>query len=138
MPDTLKHSWLKDALQKRGYRQRDLARAWAVAEASVSRFISGEENQNLTLSKAVALSRMLGIALDDLAKALGFEGPVVEPSIPQAANSIPVGTLSMDIVEQGKLRLTLCQDLPASAAAEIIQLLSKSAAPMPSGGPLPN
>jgi transcriptional regulator with XRE-family HTH domain len=124
-----RNAWIKEALQKRGYKQRDLARNWSVAEGSVTRFISGEENQNLALSKALTLARMLGITIDDLAKGLGMDGKFIEPAIPAAeAASLPPGTLKMDIIGGGKIRLTMCQDLPADVATQVMTTLATSKA----------
>lgn len=122
-----RNAWIKEALSKRGYKQRDLARNWSVAEGSITRFISGEENQNLVLTKALTLSRMLGITVDDLAKGLGLDGKVVEPEVPVAdAQSLAPGTLNMEIIGSGKIRITMCQDLPADAAAQVMTLLAAS------------
>lgn len=129
MASTPRNFWIKDALTKRGYKQRDLARNWKVAEGSITRFISGEENQDLVMSKALTLSRMLGVSLEDLAKGLGLEGRIVEPVVPAAeAPSIPPGTLNMSIVGDGKIRMTLCQDLPADVAAQIMTLAASQKA----------
>lgn len=122
-----RNAWIKDALSKRGYKQRDLARNWSVAEGSISRFISGEENQNLVLTKALTLSRMLGITIDDLAKGLGLDGKVIEPEIPASeAPAVQPGTLNMEMIGNGKIRITLCQDVPADAAAQVMTLLAAS------------
>lgn len=122
---TARNVWIKDGLAKRGYKQRDLARNWQVSEGSITRFISGEENQNLAMSKAVTLARMLGISLDDLAKGLGLEGKAVAPVIsPGEMPSIPPGTLNMEIVGNGKIRVTMSQDLPADIAAQVMTLLA--------------
>lgn len=122
-----RNTWIKDALAKRGYKQRDLARNWSVAEGSISRFISGEENQNPVLSKALVLARMLGISLDDLAKGLGLDGKFVEPEVPAGeAPAIMPGTMNMEMIGNGKIRITMCQDLPADAAAQVMTLLAAS------------
>lgn len=122
-----KNAWIRDGLQKRKYRQKDLARAWAVAEGSVSRFISGEESQNLPLDKAVALAGMLDISLDDLAKGLGFVGRQVIPSISPGAvpeGAVGVGTVKMELVGDGKVRLTICQDVTPDAAVKVVSLVA--------------
>lgn len=120
-----RNAWVKDGLAKRGYKQRDLARNWKVSEGSITRFISGEENQDLVTSKAVTLARMLGISLDELAKGLGLEGKAVEPAIASAEGvSISPGTLNMEIVGGGKIRVTMSQDLPADVAAQVMTLLA--------------
>jgi hypothetical protein len=121
-----KNAWIREGLTKRRYRQKDLARTWAVAEGSVSRFISGEESQNLPLDKAVALAGMLDITLDELAKGLGFVGRAVTPSIaPAAGGGEPVspGTVKMELVGEGKVRLSLCQDVLPDIAIKVVQLI---------------
>jgi Cro/C1-type HTH DNA-binding domain len=123
-----KNLWIREALDKRRYRQKDLARAWSVAEGSITRFISGEENQNLTLDKAVVLANMLDISVDDLAKGLGWSGPRVEPSVPPAPGgegSVSPGTMKMELVGGGKVRLTACQDVEPNAALEVVRLLAQ-------------
>lgn len=123
--DKGKNAWIRDALQKRGYKQRDLARNWSVAEGSVTRFISGEENQNLALSKALTLAKMLGVTVDELAKGLGMDGKIVEPEVSAAeAPTLSPGTLDMKILGEGKIRLTMCQDLPANVAAQVMTTLA--------------
>lgn len=120
-----RNAWIRDGLQKRGYKQRDLARNWQVSEGSITRFISGEENQKLALPKAVVLARMLGITVDELAKGLGLEGKIVEPVIsPGELPGIAPGTLNMNVVGDGRIRVTMCQDLPADVAAQIMTLLA--------------
>lgn len=127
-----KNYWIRDALKKRGYKQRDLARNWSVAEGSVTRFISGEENQNLALTKALTLAKMLGITTDELAKGLGLDGKTVEPPIASLEPTpLPPGTLAMEIIGEGKIRVTMCQDLPANIAAQLMTTLASSAAAKP-------
>lgn len=116
------NAWVRDALKKHGYSQRDLARAWGIADPSVSRFISGEENTDPPLSRAVTLASMLGITLDELAKGLGLKGRRVEPSI--HVDVVPqFGTFSMTVQEPGIVRVTMCQDVPAETASELVSIL---------------
>lgn len=120
-----KNKWVRDALKLRGYSQRDLARAWGIADPSVSRFISGEENADLPLSRAVTLASMLGITLDDLARGLGMKGRRVEPSVP--VDAVPAfGTFSMTLQEAGIVRVTMCQDVPSAVASELVAVLGGS------------
>lgn len=121
-----KNVWIKEALAKRGYKQRDLARNWSVAEGSVTRFISGEENQNLALTKALTLSKMLGITIDDLAKGLGLDGRIIEPEVSAltAPTSLSPGSMNVEMIGGGKIRITMCQDLPADAAAHVMTALA--------------
>jgi transcriptional regulator with XRE-family HTH domain len=124
-----RNAWIKAALAKRGYKQRDLARNWSVAEGSVTRFISGEENQNLAMTKAITLSRMLGISLDDLAQGLGLDGKAVEPEIPaQAEASLAPGTFKTEIIGGGRVRVTFCQDLAPEVAAQIMTAIASAKA----------
>jgi hypothetical protein len=59
------HGWLVGALADRGYQQRDLARAWKVDDAVVSRFISSGK-PDLTPERQMLLSQMLGLTNDQL------------------------------------------------------------------------
>lgn len=117
------NAWVRDALKQHGYSQRDLARAWGIADPSVSRFISGEENTDPPLSRAVTLASMIGVSLDDLARGLGMKGRRVEPSV-QIERSLPVvGTFSMTVQEPGVVRVVMCQDVPAETASELVAVL---------------
>jgi hypothetical protein len=59
------HGWLVGALADRGYQQRDLAKAWRVDDAVVSRFISSGK-PDLTPERQMILSQMLGMTNDQL------------------------------------------------------------------------
>ena len=61
------HHWLRLALEERGLLQVDLARAWGISEASVSRFIIGTENPDPVLSRVVKLADLLNVTLESLA-----------------------------------------------------------------------
>jgi hypothetical protein len=63
------HGWLVGALADRGYQQRDLAKAWKVDDAVVSRFISSGK-PDLTPERQMMLAQMLGITNDLLLKRL--------------------------------------------------------------------
>lgn len=67
-----RHAWLKPALAGAGHRQKDVATAWGVDDAVVSRFIKIGEPE-LTWDRAQTLARMLGLSLDELKLRL-FEG----------------------------------------------------------------
>jgi hypothetical protein len=60
-----RHGWLVGALQDAGYSQRDLAKAWKVDDAVVSRFISVGK-PDLTPERQMLLSQMLGLSNDQL------------------------------------------------------------------------
>jgi hypothetical protein len=69
------HGWLVGALADRGYQQRDLAKAWKVDDAVVSRFISSGK-PDLTPERQMMLSQMLGFTNDQLLARLYREMPV--------------------------------------------------------------
>jgi plasmid maintenance system antidote protein VapI len=129
MSTTRKHDknhWVREGLTAKGYTQRDLARAWGVAEPSVSRFISGEEGADPPLSRAVTLAVMLGISLEDLARGLGLRGKRIEPVVTQEAGVPPVGTFRMDVLGEGRVRVVLVQDVAPDVASQLISVLGGS------------
>jgi hypothetical protein len=69
------HGWLVRALADRGYQQRDLAKAWKVDDAVVSRFISSGK-PDLTPERQMMLSQMLGLTNDQLLSRLYGEMPL--------------------------------------------------------------
>lgn len=125
-----KNLWVREGLERRGYRQKDLAVAWASQQATVSRFISGEELQDLQLSKALSLARMLGITVEELAKGLGLHGVAVEPTVPGGETpSIPLGTMNMSSPRPGVTRLEMRKDFSVKAAQDIIGIMSTDVLP---------
>lgn len=122
--DNDKWSWIRDALAKRKFRAKDLARAWGISESSTSRFLSGEELQDLPLSRAVTLANMLGITLDELAKGMGLKGALVVPNPTLQTLEVPPNTYNMNMLGAGMVRLTFCQDLPADKVAKITAVLA--------------
>jgi hypothetical protein len=82
------HGWLIGALADRGYQQRDLAKAWKVDDAVVSRFISSGK-PDLTPERQMMLSQMLGMTNDQLLARL--YGEVSVPGvIPLRPPPVPV------------------------------------------------
>jgi hypothetical protein len=77
------HGWLVGALADQGYQQRDLAKAWKVDDAVVSRFISSGK-PDLTPQRQMLLSQMLGMTNDQLLARLygGVKMPGVLPLRP--------------------------------------------------------
>jgi len=69
------HSWLKDVLGDQDYMQKDVAKAWGCTDAVVSRFLKTGAPE-LTWDRALSLSRMLGIPLDELRLRLGERLPM--------------------------------------------------------------
>jgi hypothetical protein len=69
-----RHGWLTGALQDAGYSQHDLALAWKVDDAVVSRFISSGK-PDLTPERQMMLSKILGLTNDQLLNGLYGDGP---------------------------------------------------------------
>jgi hypothetical protein len=125
-----KNQWIRDGLERRGYRQKDVAVAWSSQQASVSRFLGGEELQDLPLSKAMSLARMLGITVEELAKGLGITGVMVEPVVEGVSMpSMPLGSMNMSSPRPGVTRLEMRKDFSVQAAQEIIRVLSTDTLP---------
>jgi hypothetical protein len=82
-----KHWWLVTALAERGHTQRDLAAAWKVDDAVVSRFI-GTGRPKATAERIHVLGQMLRMNSDELIARLG-EGP--PPRSPLPKTSIAAG-----------------------------------------------
>lgn len=118
------NAWVREGLKLKGYSQKDLARAWGVAEPSISRFISGEEQIDPQFSRVIILASMLGITLEDVAKGLGLQGKRIEPIITQDAGMPPVGTFRMDTIEPGRVRVVMHQDLKPEAASKLVMILA--------------
>lgn len=75
-----RHEWLRDALADKGLRAKDVAKAWGVDDAVVSRFIKTGEPE-LSFTRAEALCRMLGLTISDLQiKLADRHVPMEEPA----------------------------------------------------------
>ena len=77
------HGWLTGALSAVGYQQHDLAEAWGVDDAVVSRFINTGK-PDLTPERQMLLSQILGLTNDQLLNKL-YPDPVrrlLKPSEP--------------------------------------------------------
>ena len=122
--------WIKDGLAARNYLAKDLAKVWEISESSVSRFLSGVEQPDLPMSRAVVLSQMLGITLDDLAKGLGVMGKRVVPQVEHAERGrppkAPANSVQLTMLGDDKVRISLSQDTTPLKAMEVIKLLSIS------------
>jgi hypothetical protein len=135
MSSDVKNEWVRDGLRRRGYRQKDLAVAWASNQASVSRFLVGTELQDMPLSKGVALAQMLGITLDELAKGLGHRGPAVEPVVDATMQTaLPLGTLNINTPAPGIARLEMRKDVSVGAMQEILRIVSTDTLPVAAPG----
>lgn len=125
-----KNEWVRDGLTRRGYRQKDLAVAWGSQQASVSRFFAGEELQDLPLSKAVSLARMLGITIDELAKGLGHNGIAVEPTVEVAKQEyVPLGTFNIETPRPGVTRIMMRKDMSLAGAMKVFEIVSGDVLP---------
>lgn len=121
MNSTPKHDWIRDGLMRRGYKQKDLAVAWGSSQATVSRFLSGEELQDLPLTKALTLARMLGITCEELGRGMGQYGQHVEPNVQDMRPmSVPEGTLQVSVPRPGVTRVLFHKDLSIGASQKIL------------------
>ena len=118
--------WIREGLQRRNYLAKDVAKAFGISESSISRFLNGLESVDIPLSRAVTLSQMLGISLDELAKGLGVMGKRVEPNVSSEARApkAPPNSVNLVMIDDGKVRLTLSQDTTPTKAMEVIKVLS--------------
>lgn len=119
-------SWIREGLARRNYLAKDVAKAFGISESSISRFLNGQESTDMLLSRAVTLSQMLGISLDELAKGLGVMGKRVEPNVGTEgrAPKAPPNSVNLVMLDEGKVRLTLSQDTTPTKAMEVIKVLS--------------
>lgn len=125
----MKHAWVPEALRARGFNQRDLAQRWEVSEGAVSRWLSGQERQDLPMSRAMSLSRMLGIDLEELAAKLGYRGDVSFPmpmNVPAAPPNLPLGTMLPVPTGHGRVRVLLHLDLSAEVAGRLLTLIGEA------------
>lgn len=127
--------WIREALAKAGRQQKDLAKAWGVSEASVSRWLEGTQNQDLPASRIWILGQMIGESCDTLIRQLGLAGDTARlpPPSTRPAGDVPLGTSEFR-VRDGEARILLHLDLPAAVAAELIQIVAK-ATKAPAVGP---
>jgi hypothetical protein len=82
---TKSFEWLRTALAVEGHRQKDLAEAWGVDDAVVSRFISTGEPE-LTWHRGNILARMVNMSLNELEARLAENIPPRSAG-PSRANS---------------------------------------------------
>lgn len=73
---------------------------------------------------------MLGISMEELAKGLGVNGPIVEPSVEGLqAPSMPLGTFNLSSPRPGVTRIEMRKDFSVDAAQEIVRVMSTDALP---------
>lgn len=75
-------TWLKEALQSKGFKQQDVAKQWGVSEGAVSRWISGQDRQDLPASRLKVVADMLGTTMDALFASIGPKGTGTPPPPP--------------------------------------------------------
>jgi len=100
-----RHGWLVGALDDAGYQQRDLAKAWRIDDAVVSRFISTGK-PDLTPERQMLLAQMLGMTNDQLlAKLYGemslpgvIQLRVPQPVTPPASQPPEQNHATVDVV----------------------------------------
>jgi len=117
------NGWVREALRACGYNQRDLAKAWGVTEPSVSRFLLGVEAVDPPLSRAITLSSMINITVEELARGLGLKGRRIEPAVKSEAGLPPVGTFRMDMLAPGLVRVVMVQDVAPAVASALVSVL---------------
>ena len=125
-----KNEWIRNGLRDRGYTQKQLAVAWGSQQASVSRFLNGEELQDMQISKAVTLAKMLGITCEELAKGLGHNGVPVEPDIEGVeVLKQPLGSMNLSSPKVGVTRIEMRKDFSVQAAQQIIGIMASDQLP---------
>ena len=117
------NTWVRDELAKQGYTQRHLAQTWGISESAVSRWMSGQESQDLPISRGRSLSRMLKLSLDELTDRLGFgvDGYIPPPLPALVPADIKPGTINALPLGDGRSRITLYIDVPTSVASTILR-----------------
>lgn len=91
------HEWLARALADKKYQQRDLAKAWEVDDAVVTRFLATGK-PDLTPERQIKLIQMLGISHDELMKRM-FGGAKAQPKRPEMLGVTNSGSLEGAIRE---------------------------------------
>lgn len=127
-PKGADRGWVRDLLDARGYKQRDLARLWGCSEAAVSRFLAGLDSGDMPLSRAYPLSRMLGMDLEELVARMGFAGETVNlPPVSVTTGAPPLPTYSIT-PHDGRLRVLIHLDLAPEAAGDLMKVLATATA----------
>lgn len=119
--------WVRDELTRAGRTQKDLAKAWGVSEASVSRWVEGTQNQDLPASRIWILGQMIGMPCEELIRRLGLAGDAARlpPPAPRPPSDIPLNTERFERVN-GSVRVLLHLDLSAKTAAQLMGLLDQA------------
>lgn len=115
--------WIRRKLQAKGYTQVQLAKAWDADAGFVSRFFSEARSDLITLQRAITLTRMIDMSLEDFAKALGlYGGSVLAPASPP--NALPEqGTFSVTPIN-GALHIAANLVVNPSDAGDLLNVLA--------------
>jgi len=123
-------SWVPRALSERDRSQADLAAAWGVDKASVTRFVRGRESEDPRISRLLVLARMLGLSVDEILLRAGIVsrgegGAVVVPAATTRRPALP-GRPAVEMAQlaDGRVRLTLSAVVTPLRAAELVTLAS--------------
>lgn len=127
--------WVREALQRAGRQQKDLAKAWGVSEASVSRWMEGTQNQDLPTSRLWILAQMIGQPCEDVIRRLGLAGEAARlpPALPVATSEVPIGTRQFELQDDGEAHVMIHMKLALPIAVQLLQLLGKAAPRAQSG-----
>lgn len=120
--------WVREALQRAGRQQKDLAKAWGVSEASVSRWMEGTQNQDLPTSRLWILAQMIGQPCEDVIRRLGLAGEAARlpPSTAVMVNEVPMGTRKFDVQDNGEAHVMIHMKLALPVAVQLLELLGKA------------
>lgn len=125
---TTDREWIRTQLANRGYTLFDLAKAWDRSRPAVSRFLTGEENADPSFSKAIALSQMLQIPLDELGARLGLKGdaPPLPTIVPNGRDLPPVGSFVVQPRANGRRSVVIHLEVPAEVASQLERVLDQA------------
>lgn len=92
-----KHEWLRQVLMDTGHTQKDLAKAWDVTDAVVSRFLATGDPEP-GVERLRVLGRMVGMEMNELLVRLseGLAPPRRDPTVALVAHNKPKTSLAVD------------------------------------------
>jgi hypothetical protein len=128
---TADRAWIRQLLEARGYKARDLAKTWGTSEAAISRFINALDSGDISFSRAYSLSRMLGLDLEQLAQRMGHAGgAVIVPPAPPSFEAPPLPTCQIQ-PHEGRVRVLIHMDLSPEAAGDLLKVMTTASSPPP-------
>jgi DNA-binding Xre family transcriptional regulator len=107
------HQWLKDVLADRNLNQVDIARAWGVDQAGISRLISDGSGLSVTTERLETLSALVGIPKDELERKFRENGTSVKV----------VGNGAVDTDDVPRPMIQLTKALAIAAMFEAIEVV---------------